>query len=158
MSRCSLCCLLLAVAATNASTIPSYGPPPANTWTGTVSSSSSYGPAQPAANTWTGAVTSTSSSSYSPPAVIHLSGEPHSTQPILPPTLQQWSAPVNTPLYLPHPHAGDQPTQQQGGHYYNYYYGRPASNPIGDLINAKLNLKHAVLGAVFRYFCFDIVM
>ncbi len=128
MSRCSLCCLLLT--ATTSGVLGSTAPVAPTTWTGSVTPgnptwSGGSGTA-PVASTWGGGV-------VAPSGVIHVSGDQRPTT-----TLTQWST---TPVVQ------YRPAEPQ----YYYYYSYPAANPIGDLINAKLNFKRDLLGAVIRY-------
>jgi hypothetical protein len=91
-----------------------------------VATSGGFASSVPVASSWTGSVVAPA-----PTVVHHVSGEPAG------PTLTQWSTPVNY-----------RPTPPQ----YVFYYSQPVyGNPIGDLIDAKLNFKHAVLGAIVRY-------
>jgi hypothetical protein len=129
MSRCSLCCLLLTAVATSSGVLGSTAPVAPTTWTGSVApvapTWSGGSGAAPVASTWGGGV-------VAPSGVIHVSGEQRPT------TLTQWST---TPVVQ------YRPAEPQ----YYYYYSYPAGNPIGDLINAKLNFKRDLLGAVIRY-------
>jgi hypothetical protein len=151
MSRCSLCCLLLTAAATTSGVLGSTAPV-APTWTGSVAPGNptwSGSGSAPVASSWTGSVapgnptwsggsvTAPVASTWgggvvAPSGVIHVSGEQRPT------TLTQWST---TPVVQ------YRPAEPQ----YYYYYSYPAANPIGDLINAKLNFKRDLLGAVIRY-------
>jgi hypothetical protein len=138
MSRCSLCCLLLTAAATISGVLGSTAPV-APTWTGSVAPVNptwSGSVTAPVAPTWSGSVNAPVASTWgggvvAPSGVIHVSGEQRPT------TLTQWSTPV----------VQYRPAEPQ----YYYYYSYPAANPIGDLINAKLNFKRDLLGAVIRY-------
>ncbi len=140
MSRCSLCCLLLTAAATTSGVLGSTAPVAPTTWTGSVAPvNPTWGSGSvtaPVASNWGGSGTAPVASTWgggvvAPSGVIHVSGEQRPT------TLTQWSTPV----------VQYRPAEPQ----YYYYYSYPAANPIGDLINAKLNFKRDLLGAVIRY-------